>query len=109
MACYHKNIRRFTAKVRPERCDVAGHEGKGRKFVSFPIHQLVWREWGEGRSEGFHSVNVRTGNRVGMVLYRRSRCADGRFFYSMANVVNVYTGIWTEVRLPTCDDPGLIG
>lgn len=108
ISCYHKEVRRFTAEVAPARCDIAGHEGEDRRFASFRIHRLRWSEWGEFRSEGSYGVNVRDGIRVRVIAFRRVRCADGRTFYSAANVVEPGNGSYSVVRLPTCGDPRLM-
>jgi hypothetical protein len=105
ISCYHEELRRFTAEVNPARCDIAGHEGEQRKFVSFPIQNLRWSEWGEFRSEGSYGVDVRNGIRVRLIAFRRVRCTDGRIFYSAVNVVEPGNGSYSVVRLPTCDDP----
>jgi hypothetical protein len=105
IACYHPGGDRFTAEIRPARCDLAGHEGKERKAVSFPISKLRWSEWGEFRSEGSYGVTTDDGVRVRVIAFRRVRCPDGRTFYSAANVVEPGNGSYSVVRLPTCAVP----
>jgi hypothetical protein len=106
ISCYHAKTRRLTAEIKPSRCDIAGQEGEQRKAVSFPIKNLRWAEWGEFRSQGSLGVNVRTDVRVRVIAFRRVRCADGRTFYSAANVVEPGNGSYSVVRLPVCDDSG---
>jgi hypothetical protein len=102
ISCYHKEVHRFTAEVRPARCDIAGGKGEDRKFASFPIRRLRWSEWGEFRSQGSYGVNVDNGIRVRVITFRRVRCTDGRTFYSAANVVEPGNGSYSVIRLPTC-------
>jgi hypothetical protein len=106
ISCYHAKTGRLTAEVKPSRCDIAGQEGEEKKAVSFPIQNLRWAEWGEFRSEGSLGVHVRTNVRVRVIAFRRVRCADGRTFYSAANVVEPGNGSYSVVRLPVCDDLG---
>jgi hypothetical protein len=108
IACYHREARRFTAEIRPSRCEIAGHEGKQRRFVGFPIRGLKWSEWGEFRTEGSRGLNVSKRIAVRVIAFRRVRCADGRTFYSAANVVEPGNGSYFVVRLPTCENPALI-
>jgi hypothetical protein len=105
IACHHQGSDRFTAEIRPARCDLAGQEGERRKSVSFPIQKLRWSEWGEFRSEGSYGVDTDNGVRVRLIAFRRVRCPDGRVFYSAVNVVEPGNGSYAVVRLPTCDVP----
>lgn len=106
IACFHPESHRFTAEIRPARCDLAGHEGEKRKSVSFPIQKLRWSEWGEFRGQGSYGVNAGTGVRVRVIAFRRVLCPDGRVFYSAANVVEPGDGSYSVVRLPACDIDG---
>jgi hypothetical protein len=105
IACYHPKQHRFTSEIAPARCDLAGLEGEQKEFVSFPLRHLMWSEWGLFRSQGSSGILVGTKTNLRVIAFRRVRRADGRTYYSATNVVNVGTGEYSVVRLPTCRLP----
>ena len=109
IACLHKGTGRLTPEVEPSRCDIAGHEGEGRKPVSFPVQGIGWNKWGRFRSWGARGVDTRTRSEVRVIAFRRVSCADGRTWYSAANVVDLRNGNYFVVRLPTCRDRSIVG
>jgi hypothetical protein len=100
--CYHEESGRFTPAVHPARCQIAGFEGEGRKFVVFPIKWMKWEKWGRFRSITFQARNFRTQSDLRVIAYRRVECADGQIWYSSVNVVNPRNGFVSVIRLPAC-------
>jgi hypothetical protein len=105
IACYHAGSHRYTAQIKPTNCNLAGHEGEAKKFVSFPIQKMRWAEWGEFRTQASYGVNTSNKVRVRVIAFRRVRCPDGRVFYSAVNVVEPGNGSYFVVRLHTCEVP----
>lgn len=109
IACFHKEIGRFTGAFHPDRCVIKGYRGPGRHFASVPVQGLTWRGWGESRTRGSFGRHVSTGEGVRVIAYGRHICNDGRYWYSRAIANFRGTGVFFELRLPTCDDPLVIG
>jgi hypothetical protein len=102
IACFDRKDGRSTPEVEPSRCDIKGHEGEAQRPVSFSVHGIRWNKWGRFRSWGVRGVDTRTRGDVRVIAFRRVSCADGRTWYSAANVVDLRNGNYFVVRLPTC-------
>jgi hypothetical protein len=103
IACHHQRTDRFTAEVRPARCDLKGTEGKGRKPATVPIEVGRWDFWGTFNSRGSRGVEVRTGAAIRVFAFRRVECRDGRVWYSGAVIFDPGNSKITVLRLPTCE------
>jgi hypothetical protein len=103
IACFHKQSGRYTVEREPARCEIAGYEK--RAFFNFYVERIKWERWGRFRSLTSRGEDPRMKSEVRLIAFRRVRCRDGRVWYSSANVVNLKTGYYHEIALPTCDDP----
>jgi hypothetical protein len=102
IACFHRQVNRFTPEREPHNCDVAGHEFGGREFVSFQLNGILWEKWGRFRSLASLNSAFRQRHVVyRVVAFRRVECSDGQVWYSRANVVGARGDIHF-LRLPVC-------
>lgn len=100
IACFHPEIKRFTGRAHPGRCNVAGHRGK--RFVEVPVKGMKWGHWGANPTRAAFGVDVRAGTRIRVIAYRPITCNDGRAWYSMAAFLTWPEGNAFALRLPTC-------
>lgn len=107
ISCLDKNSVRFTAKISPANCEIAGYEGRrGHRWSKTPVRGITWEEWGIFNSRGREGVDARNGDELRLFAFRRIRCGDGRVFYSNAYVTNLRSGHYFILRLPTCGESG---
>jgi hypothetical protein len=104
IACFHKQTHRFTAEIKPARCDLRGTEGKQRKPLRLSIEGLRWYFWGTFSSRGSLGTEIPGGIHVRVFAFRRVECRDGRTWYSSAVVFNPDNGHYSVLRLPTCGE-----
>jgi hypothetical protein len=105
IACFHGRVDRFTGMVQPRNCEIAGYEGRGRKFTRFPLAGIKWESWGRFNSPTSLLSSFFKRRRVyRVVAYRRVECHDHQVWYSRANVLDDRGDVHT-LRLPVCDDP----
>jgi hypothetical protein len=109
IACFHPESGRFTGVAHPRKCVVKGYRGFGRHFVSVPVAGIVWGHWGASPTRGAFGNRVSTGEGVRLIAYRRHICDDGRYWYSRVIVNFRRSGIFYELRLPTCNSPLVVG
>ena len=125
IACFEQGSRDYAGKVEPWHCEIAGKVtfaallvGKSTKdvadgsFARFPVkgvfERIEWGgEWGNSKAYGEEAVSARTGSEVKLIAYRRVRCADGRVWYSRANLFNTDSGYDAIVQLPVCGEPSV--
>jgi hypothetical protein len=103
VACFHKKTHRFTAEIKPARCDLKGTGGKQRKPTRLSIKDIKWYFWGTFSSRGSLGMEVPSGIHVRVFVFRRVECRDGRIWYSSAVVFNPDNSHYSVLRLPTCD------
>jgi hypothetical protein len=105
ISCLDRESGRFTERISPANCDVAGYEGrKGRRWAKTPVRGITWEEWGIFNSRGREGVDTRNGAEIRLFAFRRIRCGDGRVFYSDAYVTSLRSGRYFFVRLPICGE-----
>ncbi len=109
IACFHKKIGRFTAQAHPSRCNISGYRGRDREFVEVPVKGVNWGHWGLNPTRGAYGHNKRNGKGVRIIAYKPITCDEGRTWYSRVIVVFPGEGTFFGLRLPTCDDPAVIG
>jgi hypothetical protein len=103
LACYHEKTHRFTAEIKPRRCEFKGTEGKQRKPLRLSVEGLRWNFWGTFSSRGSLGYEIPSGIHVRVFVFRRVECRDGRVWYSSAVVFNTNNGDYSVLRLPTCE------
>lgn len=100
IACYLDRARRYTALRHPRRCTLRGYQRK--QLVTIQIKGMRWGHWGVHAPRAAYGVNLRNGERVRVVAFRRITCPDGSAWYSRVNGL-FYSQLRTfELRLPTC-------
>jgi hypothetical protein len=109
ISCFHKKTGRFSGVFHPDQCVIKGYRGRGKHFVSVPVQGMKWGGWGESRTRGSFGRHVSTGEGVRVIAYGRRICDDGCYWYSRVIFVFQRTGHIFVLRLPTCDDPLVIG
>lgn len=109
IACFHKKTGRFTAQAHPSRCNIAGYHGRDREFVEVPVKGVNWGHWGFNPTRGAYGRDKRNGKGVQIIAYRPIACEEGRRWYSQVVIVFPGEGTFFGLRLPTCDDPAVIG
>lgn len=102
LSCYQKKSHRFTAEIKPSRCELAGTKGKQRRPTKLLINGINWRFWGTYSSVGSNGVEVRTGLHVRVFAWRRVECPDGRIWYSSAVVFKPENSHISVLRLKPC-------
>jgi len=107
IACFHEKIRRFTAQAHPSRCNLRGYRGK--QEVEVPIKGMKWGHWGSNPTRAAYGVDRRDGRGIRIIAYRPIPCDKGRTWYSRVVVFFPGDGTGLVLRLPTCDDPSVIG
>jgi len=107
IACFHKKISRFTAQAHPSRCRLRGY--RGRQVVEIPIRGMNWGHWGSNPTRAAYGADKRDGTAVRVITFRPVACSDGRTWYSRVVVLPFPDGNAFGLRLPTCDDPSVIG
>lgn len=107
IACYHEKARRYTARVHPGRCILRAYGGK--QTVGIPVKGMKWGHWGVFAPRAAFGGDMRDGERVRVVASRPVTCDDGSTWYSMVGGVFLRHVRGFQFRLPTCDDPSLIG
>jgi hypothetical protein len=107
IACYHEKVGRYTALVHPGRCVLRGYRGK--QTAGIPIKGMKWGHWGVFAPRAAFGVDMRNGERVQVVASRPITCDDGSTWYSMVGGVFLGHVRGFQFRLPTCDDPSVIG
>jgi hypothetical protein len=101
ISCYHRKTHRFTEERHPDRCEIAGYEGKQRRFVVLPIENLNWGHWGAGRTRAPQATEIGTGRAVRVIAWRRIRCAE-ETWYSATLVLDLRNGHYVVIRPPFC-------
>jgi hypothetical protein len=109
IACFHKKIGRFTAQAHPSRCNISGYRGRDHEFVEIPVKGVNWGHWGFSPTRGAYGHDKRNGKGVRIIAYRPIACEEGHRWYSRVVVFFPGDGNGFELRLPTCDDPAVIG
>jgi hypothetical protein len=105
ISCLDEKSGRFTERISPANCDVAGYEGKkGHQWAKTPVRGIAWEEWGIFNSRGRKGVDIRNGAEIRLFVFRRIRCNDGRVFYSDAYVTSLRSGHYFFIRLPICGE-----
>jgi hypothetical protein len=103
IACFHKKSGRVAGLAHPNQCVIRGYRGRGRqRIVAFTIRGIRWGHWGAVPTRGAFGNDVRTGEGVRIIAYRRVECDDGRAWYSRVILNFRGTGNFFELRLPTC-------
>ena len=106
IACFHPETRRFTAQAHPSRCHLRGYREK--RIVGIRIEGMKWGHWGANPTRAAYGDDMRDGTAVRVIAFRPIACA-GRTWYSRVIVVTLRDGNFFDLRLPTCDDPSVIG
>jgi hypothetical protein len=107
IACFNKQVGRFSGERQPANCEVAGVEGGENHLVKFPLSGIKWEKWGRFRSlTSLLSNFEQRGDVYRVVAFRRVECADRQVWYSRANVLDG-RGENHLLRLPVCSDPGI--
>jgi hypothetical protein len=107
IACFHEEISRFTPQAHPSRCTFRGFRGK--RVVEIPIRGMTWGHWGANPTRAAYGVDRRDGTRVRIIAHRPIICNEGRIWYSQVVVLSLVDGNAFVLRLPTCDDPSVVG
>jgi hypothetical protein len=100
IACFHKEIGRFTAQAHPSRCNLRGY--RAREAVEIPIRGMNWGHWGSNPTRAAYGVDKRNRTAVRIIAFRPVACGEGRTWYSRVVVLTFPDGNSFELRLPIC-------
>jgi hypothetical protein len=100
ISCYYRKTHRFTEERHPDRCEIAGYEGKQRRFVVLPIENLNWGHWGAGRTRAPQATEIGTGRAVRVIAWKAHKVRRG-------NLVFRNSGLGPEKR-PLRRDPSSV-
>jgi hypothetical protein len=104
IACFHQKQRKYTPRVKPRQCDIAGiRKGRGMTFVNVPVRAIRWNHWGASQSLGSFGIDKRDGRGVRVVAYRAVRCEGGYRLYTKVTVVYPGPGFGFILNLPGCE------
>lgn len=109
IACFHKEIDRYSAQAHPSECNIGGYRDRGREFVEVPVRGVSWGHWGFNPTRGAYGHEKATGKAIRLIAYRPIPCGEGLIWYSRIVIFFPAEGRGFELRLPACGDSAAPG